>query len=168
MANAIVIKTRCQCENIDALNRKAKNASSDLQNGTPVTLAWSATEGDEVFTATVQSTGTFTFNIGRKEPITIANQYIVGEDVDAWYLEVTAGGWLVCSPEVNKNIIGGTYKGLDARDFVNVKGEPFDVIKLEAGDIIQVTKEFFYNAVAPTTGDLVVKLTSNGFVASAS
>ena len=88
MANAVIIKTRCQCENIDALNRKARNTSADLPNGTPVNLAWSAVEGDEVFTATVATSG-LAFNIGRKEAITIASQnFLVGEQVDAWYLEV--------------------------------------------------------------------------------
>lgn len=167
MANAIVIKTRVQAQNIDALNRKAR-CTADVQNGTAVDLAWSTVDGDEVFTATAQTTGDFTFKIGRAEPITIANQYIVGEDVDAWYLECTEGGWIACAPEVNKNVIGSIYKGLDPRDFTNIAGEPFDVIKLEAGDIIQVTKEFFYDAVAPISTDKVVKLTSDGFVASAS
>ena len=61
--SAVVIKTRTQSENIDALNRKAVYASADVDNGTAVTLAFPATEGDEVFVATLRSSG-MTFNIG--------------------------------------------------------------------------------------------------------
>lgn len=170
MANAVIIKTRCQCENIDALNRKAKNTSADLPNGTPVTLAWSAVEGDEVFTATVATSG-LAFNIGRKEAITIASQnFLVGEQVDAWYLEVTTGGWMIHSPEVNKDVVGEVLKGADPRNFTNAKGIPFDVIKLEVGDIIQVSKDFFYTANDPDTitGANIVVLTSDGFKAQVS
>lgn len=166
--SAVVIKTRVQAENIDALNRKAVYASANVDNGTAVTLALSATEGDEVFVATLASTG-MTFDIGRKEPIVIATGSILeDEHQDAWLLEVTTGGWMVISPEVNKDVIGETYKGLDPRRFTNEAGKPFDVVKLQVGDIIQVSKDFFETNYDPdtVTGANRVSMTSGKFRAS--
>ena len=166
MANAVVIKTRVQAENIDALNRTARIASA-VQNGTPLTLAWSTTEGDEVFTGTKATSG-LVFKIGRKEAVHIASGSLLAtENVDAWYLEVaenTGDVWLVVSPEVNKDIVGEIYKGLDPRNFINEAGKPLDVIKLVAGDIIQVSADFF--ATAPVDGNNTVTLGATGFVAS--
>lgn len=166
--SAVVIKTRTQSENIDALNRKAVYASADVDNGTAVTLAFSATEGDEVFVATLRTSG-MTFNIGRKEPIIIAKGSILeSEQEDAWLLEVTAGGWMAIAPEVNKDVIGKIYKGLDPRRFTNEAGVPFDVVKLVEGDIIQVSKDFFENGYDPdtVTGATAVSMTSGKFRAT--
>ena len=166
--SAIVIKTRVQAENIDALNRKAKYTQA-LQNGSAVTLAWSAVEGDEVFTAT-PATGGLEFVIGRKDPIVIATGSILeDEHQDGWFLEVTENSnvWMAVSPEVNKDVIGQTYKGLDPRRFVNEANIPFDVIKLQVGDIIQVSKDFFKSGSDPdtVTGADAVELGADGFVA---
>ena len=166
--SAVVIKTRTQSENIDALNRKAVYASADVDNGTAVSLAFPATEGDEVFVATLLTSG-ITFDIGRKEPIIIGKGSILeSEQEDAWLLEVTAGGWMVISPEVNKDVIGKTYKGLDPRRFTNEAGLPFDVVKLVAGDIIQVSKDFFESGYDPdtVTGATAVSMTSGKFRAT--
>jgi hypothetical protein len=168
--SAVVIKTRVQAENIDALNRKAKYATADLPNGSAVTLAWSATDGDEVFTATPATTG-LEFAIGRKEAIVIATgSMLEDEHQDAWYLEVTSnsGVWMAVSPEVNKDVIGKIYKGLDPRRFINEAGLPFDVVKLQVGDIIQVSKDFFATNFDPdtVTGATAVELTSDGFKAT--
>ena len=166
--SAVVIKTRTQSENIDALNRKAVYASADVDNGTAVTLAFSATEGDEVFVATLRTSG-MTFNIGRKEPIIIAKGSILeSEQEDAWLLEVTAGGWMAIAPEVNKDVIGKIYKGLDPRRFTNEAGLPFDVVKLVEGDIIQVSKDFFESGYDPdtVTGATAVSMTSGKFRAT--
>ena len=168
--SAVVIKTRVQAENIDALNRKAKYATADLPNGSAVTLAWSATDGDEVFTATPATTG-LGFAIGRKEAIVIATgSMLEDEHQDAWYLEVTSnsGVWMAVSPEVNKDVIGKIYKGLDPRRFTNEAGLPFDVVKLQVGDIIQVSKDFFATNFDPdtVTGATAVELTSDGFKAT--
>lgn len=165
--SAVVIKTRVQAENIDALNRKAVYASADVDNGTAVTLAFPASAGDEVFVATLAQSGV-TFDIGRKEPIIIAKgSMLESEQEDAWLLEVTAGGWMAISPEVNKDVIGKIYKGLDPRRFTNEQGLPFDVVKLEVGDIIQVTKDFFEENYDPdtVTGADGVELTSGKFQA---
>ena len=158
-----------QAENIDALNRKAK-ANVDLQNGSAVTLAWSATDGDEVFVATPATTG-MEFKIGRKEAIVIATgSMLEDEHQDAWYLEVTSnsGVWMAIAPEVNKDVIGKIYKGLDPRRFTNEAGVPFDVVKLVEGDIIQVSKDFFANNFDPDTitGATDVELSASGFKAT--
>jgi hypothetical protein len=71
---------------------------------------------------------------------------------------------MVVSPEVNKDIVGETYKGLDPRNFINEANKPLDAIKLVAGDIIQVTSDFF--ATAPVDGNNTVTLGATGFVAS--
>ena len=166
--SAVVIKTRTQSENIDALNRKAVYASADVDNGTAVTLAFPATEVDEVFVSTLRSSG-MTFNIGRKEPIIIARGSILeSEQEDAWLLEVTAGGWMAIAPEVNKDVIGKIYKGLDPRRFTNEAGVPFDVVNLQVGDIIQVSKDFFENGYDPdtVTGATAVSMTSGKFRAT--
>jgi hypothetical protein len=168
--SAVVIKTRVQAENVDALNRKAKYATADLPNGSAVTLAWSATDGDEVFTATPATTG-LEFAIGRKEAIVIATgSMLEDEHQDAWYLEVTSnsGVCMAVSPEVNKDVIGKIYKGLDPRRFINEAGLPFDVVKLQVGDIIQVSKDFFATNFDPdtVTGATAVELTSDGFKAT--
>lgn len=163
--SAVVIKTRVQAENIDALNRKAVYASADVDNGTAVSLAFPATEGDEVFVATPLATGV-TFDIGRKEPIIIAEgSMLASEQKDAWLLEVTAGGWMAISPEVNKDVIGEIYKGLDPRRFTNKAGLPFDVVNLQVGDIIQVSKDFFETNYDPDTitGSNGVSMTSGKF-----
>jgi hypothetical protein len=168
--SAVVIKTRVQAENVDALNRKAKYVTADLPNGSAVTLAWSATDGDEVFAATPATTG-LEFAIGRKEAIVIATgSMLEDEHQDAWYLEVTSnsGVWMAVSPEVNKDVIGKIYKGLDPRRFTNEAGLPFDVVKLQVGDIIQVSKDFFATNFDPdtVTGATAVELTSDGFKAT--
>ena len=167
MANAIVVKTDIRAINIDAMNRTAK-ASVDIANGTAVDLAFSATEGDEVFTATKATSG-MEFAIGRKEPMIIATKNLLeDEHADAWLLEVTTGGWMAISPEVNKAVYGQVLKGVDARLFVNEAGKPFDVVKLEVGDIIQVSKDFFVANYDPdtVTGATTVELDATGFKAT--
>ena len=50
------------------------------------------------------------------------------------------GLWMVCSPEVVKTKLpdGTIISGVDSnvRDFVNFAGEPLDVFKMAAGDLI--------------------------------
>ena len=130
MANAIVVKTDIRAINIDAMNRTAK-ASEDIANGTALNLAWSATEGDEVFVATKATSG-MAFNIGRREDLIVATKNLLeNEHKEAYLLEVTTGGWMAISPEVNKAVYGETLKGIDARLFVNEAGKPFDAVKQE-------------------------------------
>jgi hypothetical protein len=168
--SAIVIKARVQAENIDALNRVAK-ATEEIANGTALELAWSAVEGEECFDATKATSG-LTFKIGRKDPLVIGTGSILEDErKDAWYLEVTANTknvWMAVSPEVNRDIIGETYKGIDPRRFMNAANIPFDAIKLVEGDIIQVSKDFFATGFDPDTvaGATTVALSANGFKAA--
>ena len=168
MANTVMVLTRVQADNIDALNRVAKY-TEDLVNGSPVTLTFP--KAGEVFTAAPATDG-LKFNIGRKEPIIIGSAGIGGEEVDAWLLEVTentANVWMVYSPEVNKQVVGMIWGGKDPRNFINMKNKPFDVFKPQVGDIIQVTKDFFETSYDPTTvgSATKVELTSGKFQAKA-
>lgn len=51
MANSVILNTRCMAENVDALNRSAQ-ATTAIQNGAPLTLAFPTATGSAVFTAT--------------------------------------------------------------------------------------------------------------------
>jgi hypothetical protein len=109
------------------------------------------------------------FNIGRREDLIVATKNLLeNEHKEAYLLEVTTGGWMAISPEVNKAVFGETLKGIDARLFVNEAGKPFDAVKLEAGDIIQVSKDFFVANFAPSDveGATAVTLDSAGFKAT--
>lgn len=167
MANAIVVKSDIRAINIDAMNRTAK-ADVDIPNGTAVNLAFSATQGDDVFVATKATSG-MAFNIGRREDLIIATKNMLeNEHAEGYLLEVTTGGWMAISPEVNLAEYGKVLAGVDARLFTNKADKPFDVVKLEAGDIIQVSKDFFVagNAPSEVTGATTVALDSDGFKAT--
>ena len=56
MANAVIVMTRVQSQNIDALNRTAQG-TTDFQNGTPLALAFPTATGSDVFTATKAGAG---------------------------------------------------------------------------------------------------------------
>lgn len=56
MSNAVIVMTRVQSQNIDALNRTAQGAT-DFPNGTPLTLAFPTATGSDVFTATKAGAG---------------------------------------------------------------------------------------------------------------
>jgi hypothetical protein len=140
--SAIVLKARVQAESVDALNRVAK-ATVDLANGSAVTLAWSATAGDEVFTATAATTG-LEFAIGRKDPFVIAaGSMLEDEHKDAWYLEVTSnsGVWMAISPEVNKDVIGQTYIS-------------YNDLELKVGDIVLYIKALWNGGATVALGQV--------------
>lgn len=169
MANTVMVLTRVQADNIDALNRVAKLKTEDLPNGAPVTLTFPKEGEGDVFTAAKATEG-LKFSIGRKEPIIIGSEGIGGEEVDAWLLEVTentSNVWLVYSPEVNKQVVGMIWGGKDPRNFTNIKNKPFDVFKPQVGDIIQVSKDFFETSYDPATvsSSTKVELTSGKFQA---
>lgn len=75
--------------------------------------------------------------------------------------------YLAYSPEVNKLVVGQVWGGNDPRNFTNLANTPFDAFKPMAGDIIQVTKDFFATSKDPATvsGATVVELTASGFEA---
>jgi hypothetical protein len=77
--------------------------------------------------------------------------------------------WLAYSPEVLRLIVGETYGGVDIRYFTNVANKPFDAFKLQVGDIIQVTKEFFADGKSPAdnSNDKAVVISADGFETAA-
>lgn len=176
MANTVVIKKAVASKFIPSYNRSAKVVATDTQNGLVGTLASSTTVGDEVFTFTANgtlSTGVLEGKVlyaGAKDPIYIGSQYVGEEAYDAYTFEITVATgalWMVVAPEVNKTVVGSIYQGVDPRNFINLKNVAFDVIQLQVGDVIQVSKDGF--STVPDSGKLVVKVDTAGkFVASAS
>ncbi|MDD4804709.1 MAG: hypothetical protein PHN69_06120 [Candidatus Pacebacteria bacterium] len=51
MANCVIVQTRAQAMDVDALNRSVKS-TTDMQNGAPLSLAFPTVAGSNVFTAT--------------------------------------------------------------------------------------------------------------------
>ena len=176
MANTVVVKKIVASKFIPSYNRSAKVVATDTQNGLVGTLASSTTVGDEVFTFAPNgtlSTGVLEGKVlyaGAKDPIYIGSQYVGEEAYDAYTFEITVSTgalWMVASPEVNKTVVGSIYQGVDPRNFINLKNMPFDVIQLQVGDVIQISKDGF--STVPDSGKLVVKVDTAGkFVASAS
>lgn len=165
MANAVIILSEVHADNLDVLNRTAK-CDQDVPNGTPLKLTASKTVGDNVFTAQKETTeDNLAFAILRKEPMIFANGSVGSEEVDAWLLEVTSntdGNWMAYSPEVNKLVVGAVYGGADPRNFTNLANKPFDVFKLQVGDVIQVTKEFFESGHSPIEQGSATKVQLKG------
>ena len=176
MANTVLVKKAVASKFIPSYNRSAKVVATDTQNGLVGTLASSTTVGDEVFTFTANgtlSTGVLEGKVlyaGAKDPIYIGSQYVGEEAYDAYTFEITVATgalWMVVAPEVNKTVVGSIYQGVDPRNFINLKNVAFDVIQLQVGDVIQVSKDGF--STVPDSGKLVVKVDTAGkFVASAS
>ena len=125
MAHGLLNQNMVQALNIDAFNRSAVGAA-DLDNGNLVVLATlSTTAGEgEVWAATRPESGTL------------------------------VGTWMVASPEVVVTYggVAGTsaYKGIDPdpRSFYVKTGEVFRAIKLQIGDIVELTSD----AIATGTG----------------
>ena len=176
MANTVLVKKVVASKFIPSYNRSAKVVATDTQNGLVGTLASSTTVGDEVFTFTANgtlSTGVLEGKVlyaGAKDPIYIGSQYVGEEAYDAYTFEITVATgalWMVVAPEVNKTVVGSIYQGVDPRNFINLKNVAFDVIQLQVGDVIQVSKDGF--STVPDSGKLVVKVDTAGkFVASGS
>lgn len=139
MANAVIIKSRTTSNEVDAYNRSAKMAT-DVPNGTPLTLTFPTTEGDNVFTATKASAGANNVWLAYSPEV---NKAIVGKTYagdDVRY-----------------------FTNLANKPFDVFK---FDA----GVDVIQVTKDFFATGKAPSdvAGSTVVELTANGFEAKVS
>ena len=81
--------------------------------------------------------------------VVVLDKYVTAEDSKmVWEATAPAattatGLWMVCSPEVVKTKLpdGTIVSGIDSnvRDFVNFAGEPLDVFKMAAGDLIEIT-----------------------------
>lgn len=111
MANGVIIESRIQATNIDALNRTAQ-ATVNVAGGGLVSLAESETQGNEVWTATAPDSGT------------LGGLWIAYNPAE--HLTV-----------VGDKVFAGLSK--DPRDYTNVANRPFDVFKPQVGDEIDIT-----------------------------
>ena len=111
MANGVIVESRIQATNIDALNRTAK-AAVDVAGGGLVALTASGAQGNEVWTAAAPASGT----LG-----------------DLWIAYNPS--------EHLTKVGGKFFAGLseDPRDYVNIAGRPFDCFKPAVGDEIDIT-----------------------------
>ena len=111
MANGVIVESRIQATNIDALNRTAQ-AEVNVAGGGLVALTASGTQGNEVWTAAAPASGTLGglwIAYNPAEHLTV-----VGDKVFAGLSE-------------------------DPRDYVNVANRPFDCFKPQVGDEIDIT-----------------------------
>lgn len=112
MSYGVVIPNKIRATDVDALVRTAYNASTDIENGM-------------VFELLTQSTGTG-----------------LGEVWLATECGAITNLWMAYSPEIVTVTSGSnSFRGLDAdpRNFLNLKGLPFDAFKPQIGDIITLT-----------------------------
>lgn len=138
MANAVIVQTRVQASDIDALNRSAKGATA-FPNGTPLALAFPSTAGSAVFTATKAGAGATDVYLAYSPEV---NKAVVG---------ATYGG---LDPRNFTNLANKTFD-----TFKPVKG---DIIQVST-DFFYATKD-----PATVSGATVVELTANGFEAKVS
>ena len=111
MANGVIVESRIQATNIDALTRTAQ-AEVGVAGGGLVALTASGTQGNEVWTAAAPASGTLGglwIAYNPAEHLTV-----VGDKVFAGLSE-------------------------DPRDYVNVANRPFDCFKPQVGDEIDIT-----------------------------
>ena len=111
MANGVIVESRIQATNIDALNRTAK-AAVDVAGGGLVALTASGTQGNEVWTAAAPASGT------------LGGLWIAYNPSE--HLTKVGGKFFAGLSE-------------DPRDYVNIAGRPFDCFKPAVGDEIDIT-----------------------------
>ena len=111
MANGVIVESRIQATNIDALNRTAK-AAVDVAGGGLVALTASGAQGNEVWTAAAPASGT------------LGGLWIAYNPSE--HLTKVGGKFFAGLSE-------------DPRDYVNIAGRPFDCFKPAVGDEIDIT-----------------------------
>jgi hypothetical protein len=111
MSYGVIVESRIQATNIDALNRTAQ-AEVAVAGGGLVALTAPTTYGNDVWTAAAPASG----SLG-----------------DLWIAYNPAEHYT----EVNGKIFAGLSK--DPRDYANLANRPFDVFKPKVGDEIVVT-----------------------------
>lgn len=111
MANGVIVESRIQATNIDALNRTAK-ATVDVAGGGLVALTASGAQGNEVWTAAAPATGS------------LGGLWIAYNPAE--HLTKVGGKFFAGLSE-------------DPRDYVNIAGRPFDCFKPAVGDEIDIT-----------------------------
>ena len=128
MANGVIVESRIQATNIDALNRTAQTESTDVAGGGLVALAPSGTQGNEVWTATTPSD-------------TLTGLWIAYNPAE----HLT---------KVGDKLFAGLSE--DPRDYVNIGGRPFDVFKPQIGDEIVITEDCVDSSVSSAVaGDIL-------------
>ena len=128
MANGVIVESRIQATNIDALNRTAQ-AQIDVAGGGLIALAESKVQGNEVWTATAPASGS------------LGNLWIAYNP-----------------SEHLTNVDGKFFAGLsaDPRDYANLAGRPFDCFKPVVGDEIDITVDCVDNTAASVVaGDIL-------------
>ena len=154
MANhGVLIQDSVQAENIKALNRSAKSAADDIDNGNVFYLASkSSTAGEgEVWLATKPATASgllCSFKLVGTTYISIADGSIGTQRTTAYQFECvdnSTGMWMAGTPEVPVVVSasGNKYKGLsnDPREFYNIAGEIIDAFQPQKGDLITLTDD---------------------------
>ena len=111
MANGVIVESRIQATNIDALNRTAK-AAVDVAGGGLVALTASGAQGNEVWTAAAPAAGS------------LGGLWIAYNPSE--HLTKVGGKFFAGLSE-------------DPRDYVNIAGRPFDCFKPAVGDEIDIT-----------------------------
>ena len=128
MSYGVIVESRIQATNIDALNRTAQTASTDIAGGGLVALAPSGTQGNEVWTATVPSD-------------TLTGLWIAYNPAEHF-------------TKVGDKIFAGL--SVDPRDYTNIGGRPFDVFKPQIGDEIDITVDCVdASASSAVAGDIL-------------
>ena len=111
MANGVIVESRIQATNIDALNRTAK-AAVDVAGGGLVALTASGTQGNEVWTAAAPASGS----------------------LGGLWIAYNPSEHLT---KVGDKFFAGL--SADPRDYANIAGRPFDCFKPVVGDEIDIT-----------------------------
>ena len=110
MAYGVIVESRIQATNIDALNRTAKCADA-VAGGGLVALTPSGVQGDEVWTAEAPDA-----------------------ELGGLWMAYNPAEHLT---EVNGKFFAGLSK--DPRDYANIANRPFDCFKPQVGDEIDIT-----------------------------
>lgn len=142
--HGIVNTTAMMCTNVDALNMVGINATTDIDNGTLVTLTKIAkTDGGDI--------------TGYQYEVAPAAANAVNV-------------WLVATPEIGKTLEMQVHD--DIRYFYNKAGLPMDIKGIVAGfDCFEVDATAFANGTLPTNsqiGQLCAVATNGKFAAPAS
>ena len=110
MVNGVIVESRIQATNIDALNRTAQ-ATIDVAGGGIIALAPSGKQGNEVWTATAPNT-----------------------ELGGLWIAYNPAEHLT---KVGDKFFAGLSK--DPRDYANIANRPFDCFKPQVGDVIDIT-----------------------------
>ena len=111
MANGVIVESRIQATNIDALNRTAK-AAVDVAGGGLVALTASGAQGNEVWTAAAPASGS------------LGGLWIAYNPSE--HLTKVGGKFFAGLSE-------------DPRDYVNIAGRPFDCFQPAVADQVDIT-----------------------------